>query len=142
MRKRTLLHKPFIRYGLLGLLLVASLTGCSRASQQTDQAPDVSIKLELDPDPPLFGRACRMTLTILDADGAPIDGATLSIKGDMTHAGMVPVLAETHSSQGGVYTGDFEWSMSGDWVLTVLAQLPDGRTAQRTFEIAVGIPGG
>ncbi len=55
----------------------------------------------------------------------------------MTHAGMQPVLADAGSGADGVYPADFEWTMSGDWVVTVTAALPDGRTALRRFDLTV-----
>ena len=131
----------WLRWALLALVLASSLAACTRNSSQVDKAPEVAMELTLDPDPPLFGRTSELTVVLTDADGAPIDNADLTIKGDMTHAGMVPVIVETDSSQDGVYTTRFDWSMSGDWIVTITAELPDGRTAVRTFELAVGLPG-
>ena len=49
----------------------------------------------------------------------------------MSHAGMVPVL-ETASADvpGRYYVPEFNFTMAGDWVLTLEAILPDGRTAR------------
>lgn len=127
---------------VLAALVGLTLTGCGRASQQPDPAPEVSMSLSVSPDPPLFGRPCEMRITLLDGEGRAIDGAELSIKGDMTHAGMVPVLTEIKQSENGVYATDFAWSMGGDWIVTVSATLPDGRVTSRQFELTVEMPGG
>lgn len=121
---------------LLALLL--GLAGCQRASRQSeaDQAPDVRVTLAVEPDPPAAGTA-RFTITLADAAGQPIEGATVKLRGDMTHAGMQPVLADAGSGAAGAYPVDFEWTMSGDWVVTVTAALPDGRTALRRFDMTV-----
>ena len=124
----------------LATLLI--LFGCGRGGQLADEAPEIQIAISLDPDPPRFGRPCQLTVTVLEADGVVIDGAQLEIKGDMTHAGMVPVVVSVSGGEEGNYTTGFEWTMAGDWILTVQAELPDGRIARRQFEIAVGIPGG
>ena len=71
-----------------------------------------------------------ITLEIHDADGNPVEGATIEVEGTMTHAGMKPVIVETKSLGEGKYaTQDFEFTMGGDWVLIVRATLADGSTA-------------
>jgi hypothetical protein len=121
---------------LLVVLLSLALVGCGRISRGEDQTTDVNIVLAVNPDPPGVGPT-HLTLFVTGADGAPIDGARLNIKGDMTHAGMQPVLAETEGGQEGRYEAAFEWTMGGDWIVTVTAALPDGRTASRQFTYTV-----
>lgn len=118
--------------------LVLSAAGCQRASQQQggDEAPDVAIALTLAPDPAVVGRA-QLTVTLADQANQAIDGATVRLKGDMSHAGMQPVLADAGGDGGGVYTADLTWTMAGDWFVTVTADLPDGRTAVRRFDLTV-----
>lgn len=121
---------------ILALLVSLTLAGCGRTSQQADQATDVNIGLSVNPDPPGVG-ATRLGVSVTGADGAPIEGARLQIRGDMSHAGMQPVLAEVTGGQGGRYETPFEWTMGGDWIVTVTAALPDGRTATRQFNYTV-----
>jgi hypothetical protein len=121
---------------VLVLLLSLTLVGCARASQQRNEAADVTITLAVQPDPPSVG-PCHLTATLTGADGAPIDNARLQIKGDMTHAGMQPVLAEVDTGDEGKYETPFEWTMGGDWIVTVTATLPDGRTTARQFYFTV-----
>jgi hypothetical protein len=110
--------------------------GCSRASRQANSA-DVTISLTAIPFPPHIGQA-RLVVQVADSGGQPIDDAQLAIKGDMTHAGMVPVLAEIDGGgQNGLYEIPFEWTMAGDWVVTVDLRLPDGATAQERFDFSV-----
>jgi hypothetical protein len=129
--KRTL-HKTLI----LAVLLSLALVGCQRISQQPDSAADVNVALSVQPDPPGVGPS-RLTISLTDAQGAPIEGARLQIKGDMTHAGMQPVLAEVEEGIGGSYETPFEWTMGGDWIVTVSAALPDGRSTTRQFNLTV-----
>ncbi len=126
------------RYALpLGLVLLLLLgSGCARASQQVDSA-DVQISLTAIPFPPHIGES-RLVVQVADRAGRPIDDARLLIKGDMTHAGMEPVLAEMDGgAEDGVYNIPFEWTMAGDWVVTVDVQLPDGSRAEERFDMAV-----
>ena len=67
-----------------------------------------------------------LMVTIKDGDGQPVNDATVNIKGDMSHAGMQPVLGESSSATGGMYTIPYEWTMAGDWFVTVDVTLADG----------------
>ena len=55
----------------------------------------------------------------------------------MTHAGMVPVFAQTTGGKNGRYVVPFEWTMGGDWTVTVDVSLEDGRTISREFPVTV-----
>jgi hypothetical protein len=123
----------------LAALIMVSLTGCQRASRQeaVDQAPEITVALISDPDPALVGPA-SLSLQLTDANGAPVENAAaISLKGDMSHAGMQPVLAEASGGAGGVYEAQWVWTMAGDWFVTVTATLPDGRTLMRRFDLTV-----
>ncbi len=119
------------------LLLITglALAGCARAS---DRPADGNVRMTLatEPDPAIVGDA-TLIITLADAEGNPIEEATLNVKGDMNHAGMVPVLAEAGSGPGGVYELPFAWTMPGDWIVTVEATLPDGSAASERFELSV-----
>lgn len=120
---------------LLLFLLVFVLAACgSRASQQPD---DSGISMDLTAESTEVGKT-TLRITLEDAQGTPINDATLDVKGDMTHAGMVPVLAnDVTNGQDGVYEIPFEWTMGGDWIVTVEATLADGRTISRRFDLTV-----
>ncbi|MEA3334757.1 MAG: FixH family protein [Chloroflexota bacterium] len=125
-----------LRHVILITLALITLSGCQRASRQGDQAPEVNVTLEIAPQPPVQGPT-HLIIRLTDGKGLPVEGATLRIKGDMSHAGMVPVRAEASGGTGGVYEADFEWTMGGDWFVTVLATLPDGRLTSRRFDLTV-----
>jgi hypothetical protein len=129
--------KPLTLLLFLALLLSLAFVGCGRISQQEDTAPEVSMALSVEPEPLAVGPS-HLIITLTDANGNPVDGAKLQIKGDMSHAGMVPVLAEVEGSSAGRYEAPFEWTMGGDWIVSVTAQLPDGRTTVRRFDFTVG----
>jgi hypothetical protein len=130
---------PARRWLLAALIVIlATLAGCQRASQQSaaDQAPEIAASLAIDPDPAVVGPA-NLAVTLTDASGAPVEGASLSLKGDMSHAGMAPVLAEASGGAEGVYQAQWMWTMAGDWFITIIATLPDGRTLTRRFDLTV-----
>ncbi len=37
----------------------------------------------------------------------------------------------------GVYRTDLEWTMAGDWIVTVTATLADGQTVEQQFDLSV-----
>jgi hypothetical protein len=113
---------------LLLLLLVAS---CGRGSSDL---PDVAVALTLEPDPPRIGPVL-VTVALGDADGLPIAGARVELEGNMSHAGMVPVLAGAREVAPGRYQADLEFTMGGDWFILVRADLPDGRSLERKVDV-------
>ncbi len=102
---------------------VLALTGCAPADDAGASSP-VQLDVALAPAPPRVGEA-TLTLT-LAMDGRPVEGAALSIEGNMAHAGMVPVFAEASETAPGTYLAQLEFTMGGDWFLLVFAELPDG----------------
>ena len=112
------------------------LVSCRRSAQQNEKAPDVNMALTVQPQAPSVGPA-TLVITLATTGGDPINGALLEIRGDMSHAGMEPVIANSTSSQAGVYEAPFEWTMAGDWFVTVKATLPDGRVVTREFDLTV-----
>lgn len=116
-------------------LILLMMLGC-RQSQQTGTAV-LTIEL-IAPLNPSLANDREMSLRVTDEAGQPVNDAALDIKGDMTHAGMVPVLANAQNGVGGVYTAPFVWTMTGDWIVTVRATLPDGRWDEAEFRLRVG----
>ena len=111
--------------------------GCRRSLSQNELASDVNMALTVEPAAPVVGSA-TLRITLTDTNDEPINDASLEIRGDMTHPGMEPVLASIDAGQAGVYEVPFEWTMGGDWIVTVTATLADGRVAIREFDLTVG----
>ncbi len=125
------------------LIVVLLLTGCGgRESQQEQQsADDAGVTIDLAyPDPLTVGEMTLM-ITLTDADGNPINDATLAIRGDMNHAGMQPVLRDAEAGEEGVYEVPFEWTMGGDWIVTIAVTLADGTEVSETFDLSVETAG-
>lgn len=127
-------HSPTIfRPYILALIALSMLlaVGCSRVSQEAEGA-GVQIELADALFPPAIGKE-TLNIRVFDASNQPIDNAKINVRGDMTHAGMVPILAETENGDKGLYQIPIEWSMGGDWIITVQVTLPDGTVAEKTF---------
>jgi len=122
----------------LALLLVTvfTLAGCRQAEGTSSE--NVNIEVAVTPEEPAVG-AATLLVTVTDAEGNPINDATVAVRGDMTHAGMVPVIpAEVSDAEDGVYAfEDFEWTMGGEWFVEVTVTLANGETATESFEYTV-----
>jgi hypothetical protein len=124
------------KYLSLLILIVLFTTACTRQSAAGGLATNVNVKLNIEPDPPVVGNS-MIRLEVRDESGQPIEDLDIQIKGDMTHAGMAPVFGVSLYEGEGVYSIPFEWTMAGDWVLQVAADLPDGTLLNRSFEVQV-----
>ncbi len=79
-----------------------------------------------------------LTIRLATPSGAPITDAAVELRGDMAHAGMVPSLGTaTPATTPGDYDATIEWTMAGDWIVTVTATLPDGGVATEEFTLRV-----
>lgn len=117
-------------------IFVLVLGACAPAAPETAADAGVQMSIEVMPNPPVVGESMVM-IALKGADGTPIDDAALNIQGDMTHAGMSPVIRDVNGAAEGVYTTPFEWTMGGDWIVTVLATLADGTEIEQTFDLSV-----
>lgn len=98
------------------------------------------MSVQVSPQKPSVG-AATVTVKLTDADGRPIRGADVRVEGDMSHAGMVPVVVEAVPAGDGVYkTGNFKFTMGGDWILIVTAKLPDGTELKKQVKVS-GVSG-
>lgn len=76
---------------------------------------------------PAIGRS-PILVSFTEAGGQAVSGATVKVVGDMTHAGMQPVMADAVEVGPGDYRADdFAFSMAGDWIITITATTADGR---------------
>lgn len=128
-------------------LILAGLIGCRQSTGgvpiegagTADGAPDVQITLaRASMEEPVIG-SDRLLITLLDGDGSPITDAAVTVRGDMNHAGMVPVDAVAGYQGNGVYQADIEWTMAGDWIVTITAELADGRVKTTVSEFSVSV---
>jgi hypothetical protein len=118
-------------FGAVALCAGLFLTGCRRHTEPPD---GVSIEHELAPRPPRVGTT-TVTLRVSEASGRPLSGAHVRLEGNMSHAGMRPIFAEARESAPGRYQSELEFTMAGDWVITVRLTLPDGRELEREIDV-------
>jgi hypothetical protein len=76
-----------------------------------------------------------ITIKLTDASGKAVAGARVALEGNMSHAGMAPVLADAKETGPGRYQSRMKLMMAGDWYVIVHVTLPDGRALDQQFEI-------
>ncbi len=125
------------RGGVLALLFLLFLTvalggGCGRGRV----AAGGDVQVELKPLAEKVVGPATLEVALRDAQGQPVEGAEVSVRGDMSHAGMKPVLASSKPAGGGLYrTEGFQFTMAGDWIITATVVLPGGEKLERTFNV-------
>jgi len=125
------------RFMILSLfVLLVILAGCRQRNDVSDASVTVQISLNVEPSPPSIGEAV-LIVTLQDERSDPIHGALVQVRGDMSHAGMAPEFREVETASEGKYRIPFEWTMGGDWILTITATLSSGEIIEDTFEFTV-----
>ncbi|MCQ3978839.1 MAG: hypothetical protein DPW09_35905 [Anaerolineae bacterium] len=125
-------------YCLLTVIIITGiwLTACGRIQQSRSQDEAIIIEMTVKPTQPQVGPA-NLVFTVTDKAGRPINDATLEVEGNMIHAGMSPISARATASEEGRYTTSLEWTMAGDWIVTVNVSLVDGQVVVHQFPVSV-----
>lgn len=120
----------------LSLLLLASCRPPDDAAAAAGRLP-AGIQGRLELGGPARTGPAPVTVYLLDG-GEGISGASVSVTGDMTHAGMVPVIAQAPESAPGEYVADeFAFNMGGDWMLLADVRLADGTQFELNLPVSV-----
>lgn len=75
--------------------------------------PSVNIAYQSDRDPAKYPAMRWSSITLTDADGAPITDAGVVVTGDMGHAGMMPSSGTGEHIGHGQYRVPMRWTMVG-----------------------------
>lgn len=105
----------------------------------TSDSPRVQIGYRSDSDPAHLGDAV-VTINVLDMSGAPVTDASVSVRGDMDHQGMMPVTGIGSHIGEGQYRVPIRWTMVGDWQVAVTVTLADGQAIEQVYDQKVVIP--
>ena len=115
------------------IALCACLVLVQSCRNQNESLSDLTLTHEVSPQPPRVG---PVTITLKPTKaGIPLTGARITLEGNMSHAGMVPVFAEATEIAPGHYRAIIELSMAGDWFVQVHLSSSDGRKSDHQFEI-------
>lgn len=115
------------------LLMFSGMLWMVACSRSAAKSPTSVTDKKISPNPAHVG---SVTVSFHLSDAAkPVSGAQVSLEGDMTHAGMAPVLADAHEIAPGQYRGNLTLNMPGDWVLLLHITLPDGRKLEDQIDL-------
>lgn len=124
---------------ILAALLIVLLGACKPPEDSVASASRLPAGMKITiatASSPVVGRH-PLTVRILSED-EPVAGASVTVTGDMTHAGMVPVIADASEAEAGRYViEDFHFNMGGDWFLTADIILPDGSRVSAVQPVTV-----
>ena len=106
-----------------------------------DSAIAAGLAVTLIPDGRYPGES--IVVELRDESGQPVTDVTVSLEGNMNHAGMVPVLTETvldgaDGREDGRYTLPFQFTMLGDWIITVKITPQDGPPLTTNIDLRAG----
>jgi len=113
------------------LFLTFVLASCSKP---TESSSLVTIEHEITPQPVRVGLA-TFNLRVADVNGQPVNGASITLEGNMTHAGMSPVFAQAKETEPGRYQATLDLTMAGDWTILTHITLAGGRTLERQLDV-------
>lgn len=108
------------------------------ACRQEAPADTAALHIELDTSASSMAVGeTTLFIIVKDANDAPVNNARIAVRGDMNHAGMIPVLRDVEGGQDGHYEVPFEWTMGGDWIVEITATLPNGEASTAGFDLSV-----
>ena len=117
------------------LCLAALLVMGVACRQQRTSVGD--IRLEISVSDRRVGET-TLLVSVTDKAGNPVEApGSLVVRGDMDHAGMIPVFAESSAAADGVFTVPFEWTMSGGWILEASLTFDNGDVYRQSFRYEI-----
>jgi hypothetical protein len=104
----------------LSSVLLSACGGASTPAASNDDASSqqVNIAVSTNPSPAMMGDM-ELVLMITDGDGNPIEGATVDVSADHTDMTGMTMGGAATDQGGGKYAINANFSMSGNWKLTV-----------------------
>lgn len=80
----------------------------------------------------------QITVSVHDAHGNTLENpGAIALRGDMDHAGMAPVFAESREVIDGAFTVPFQWTMAGAWILEATLTLESGQQVSQRFRYEI-----
>ena len=140
MERKEQMSKRVIKLLIAFTLITLVAAGCRESNgddEITASNVEIGVEVETEAESLSVGEA-TLVVTVTNEDGDPVTDASIEVRGDMDHAGMVPVIREDITdNEDGVYRIPFEWTMGGDWIVVVEVTLPDETIAAQEFNFVI-----
>jgi hypothetical protein len=120
--------------------LVTVLAACGGSAQpaapvESGSSNDVNIQVETNPNPAMMGDM-ELILTITDGEGNPIEGARVDVSADHIDMTGMTMSGPATDQSGGRYAITANFSMSGNWKLTVYVR-KDGLDYKEDIQLKI-----
>ena len=122
----------------VGLLVVISvlLAACGGSATPDASAKPVNIQVESDPSPAVVGDA-ELVFTITDASGNPFESARVDVSADHTDMSGMGMSGAATDQGSGRYSINANFSMTGNWKLTVYVRNDQGLDYKEDIDFKV-----
>jgi hypothetical protein len=128
--------KKILLVSLFLTLLVFTLAACGgQPPPAAEVAPQVNVKLETIPNPALIGDV-ELVLTVTNQNGNPIEDAKVDVSADHTDMTGMGMSGPATEQDGGKYAINANFSMSGNWKITVYVR-KDGLDVKQDIPIQI-----
>lgn len=127
--------KKIYRLFLLIALLLTLPACASQAEPTPSVAQPIQVNLATVPDPPQVGDV-ELRFTVLDQNGNPLQGASVEAHADHIDMTGMEMSGAATEQGGGVYAITANFSMSGNWKITVSVRQGE-LEAQQEFRLVV-----
>ena len=118
------------------LSVVLAACGGSATPDADSSAKPVNIKVESNPTPAVVGDA-ELILTVTDASGNPIEGARVDVSADHTDMSGMGMSGAATDQGSGRYSINANFSMTGNWKLSVYVRNDAGLDYKEDVEFQV-----
>lgn len=128
-----------IFFSLLIVILLLTLSACNNYAGtpvQNQTENPVNIELETYPNPPVVGNV-ELIFRIKDVQGVPIEGAIVDVSADHTDMQGMTMNGIAVDEGGGAYTITADFSMSGNWKVTVFLRKDGLSDYRKEFQIRI-----
>lgn len=118
----------------LVLICVLALAACSGGS--STQAALVNIELKTNPGEPTMGQI-KLLVTLTDAAGKPIENAEVSMLASHKDMSGMDMNGKATAQGSGRYAITADFSMSGQWLVTVEVRGVGAEVVRKDFDLAL-----
>ena len=129
------MNKKLIWIGTI-FILTAIMAGCNGTEQAQENTNDlVTITLSTNPTTPVVGKT-ELILEIQDDEGQPMSDAKVEVSADHSDMSGMTLTGFASEQEDGKYAIEAEFSMSGNWEVTVLVQ-KESLNIAKDFELKI-----
>ena len=129
---------PF-RKALAALAISCELAACQKpSSSEPVRVGELMVSAHLVPDPPTTGDN-RLVVEIKDAQGHPVDGASLDFVVSMPAMGAMAEMrsrGQVHGRGGGIYDISYPLPVQGDWTIALRVTAPGHDAAELRLKVS------